>query len=45
MKQEGISRRHFLAGAATVGAAAVAAPALLASCSGKEKFTPLKKEG
>ena len=31
MKKEGISRRHFLAGAATVGAAAVAAPALLAS--------------
>ena len=40
-----MSRRSFLTGAATVGAAAVAAPALLASCSGKEKLTPLKKEG
>ena len=45
MKQEGMSRRHFLTGAAAVGAAAVAAPALLASCSGKDKLTPLKKEG
>ena len=45
MKKEGMSRRSFLTGAATVGAAAVAAPALLASCSGKEKLTPLKKEG
>ena len=34
MKKEGMSRRRFLTGAATVGAAAVAAPALLASCSG-----------
>ena len=40
-----MSRRSFLTGAATVGAAAVAAPALLASCSGKGKLTPLKKEG
>ena len=40
-----MSRRHFLTGAAAVGAAAVAAPALLASCSGKDKLTPLKKEG
>ncbi|MBR4130366.1 MAG: Gfo/Idh/MocA family oxidoreductase [Bacteroidaceae bacterium] len=45
MKKEGMSRRSFLTGAATVGAAAVAAPALLASCSGKGKLTPLKKEG
>ena len=40
-----MSRRSFLTGAATVGAAAVAAPALLASCSGGNKLTPLKKEG
>ncbi|MGX8697215.1 MAG: Gfo/Idh/MocA family oxidoreductase, partial [Prevotella sp.] len=46
MKEEGMSRRRFLTGAATVGAAAVAAPALLASCSGgNNKLTPLKKEG
>ena len=45
MKKEGMSRRSFLTGAATVGAAAVAAPALLASCSGTGKLTPLKKEG
>ena len=40
-----MSRRRFLTGAAAVGAAAVAAPAILASCSGKDKLTPLKKEG
>ena len=45
MKEEGMSRRRFLTGAAAVGAAAVAAPAILASCSGKDKLTPLKKEG
>jgi predicted dehydrogenase len=45
MKEQSISRRRFLTGAATVGAAAVAAPALLASCSGGNKLTPLKKEG
>lgn len=46
MKEKSMSRRSFLTGAATVGAAAVAAPALLASCSGNSnKLTPLKKEG
>ena len=45
MKEESMSRRRFLAGAATVGAAAMAAPTLLASCSGGSKLTPLKKEG
>ncbi len=46
MKEKSMSRRSFLTGAATVGAAAVAAPALLASCSGNNnKLTPLKKEG
>ena len=45
MKEEGMSRRRFLTGAATVGAAAMAAPALFASCSGGSKLTPLKKEG
>ena len=45
MKEEGLSRRRFLTGAAAVGAAAVAAPALLTSCSGGNKLTPLKKEG
>ena len=46
MKEQSMSRRSFLAGAATVGAAAVAAPALFASCSGSgNKLTPLKKEG
>ena len=46
MKEEGLSRRRFLTGAAAVGAAAVAAPTLLASCSGSSnKLTPLRKEG
>ena len=45
MKEKSMSRRRFLTGAAAVGAAAVAAPAILASCSGKDKLTPLKKEG
>ncbi len=39
------SRRQFLTGAVAVGAAAMAAPSLLASCSGSKKLTPLRAEG
>lgn len=48
MKEKDLSRRKFLTNAAIIGAAGMAAPAILASCSGGNgngKQTPLKKEG
>lgn len=48
MKEKDLSRRKFLTNAAIIGAASMAAPAILASCSGGNgngKQTPLKKEG
>lgn len=43
--EKNLNRRQFLAGAAAVGAAAMAVPSLLTSCSGGNKLTPLKAEG
>src|SRR5512133_3963258 len=43
MKKSSISRRKFLGKAATVGAAGIVVPSMLASCSGgpKTKITPV----
>ncbi len=46
MEEKNLNRRQFLTGGAMVGAAAVLAPTLLASCSGEQsKNTPLRAEG
>ena len=43
--EKDLSRRKFLTNSAMLGAASLVTPALISSCSGGSKLTPLKAEG